>query len=242
PCENSIDGVSDRDFVVEMHSDISMIAMHLSRFAEEMILFCSQQFKFIELDESFSTGSSIMPQKKNPDIAELVRGKTGKIYGNLMAILTTLKGLPLAYNKDMQEDKQTLFESIDSILDSICVTKGMIKTAKINSHNMLSACKSGYLNATDCADYLTKKGLAFRDAYKVVGKLVKWAIVEDLALSDIYLDKLKEFSPLFDEDIYQAIDIKNCVIKRNSYGGPAPTQVEAQISNLYKFISEHKEK
>lgn len=242
PCENSLDGVSDRDFVVELHSIISMIAMHLSRLSEEIILFCTQQFKFIELDESYSTGSSIMPQKKNPDIAELIRGKTGKIYGNLMAMLTTLKGLPLAYNKDMQEDKESLFYSIDSIIDAIKLINGMVSTAKINKDKMLYACNGGYLNATDCADYLTKKGLAFRDAYKITGKLVKVAIEKEKTLSEIDLDELKNFSPLFENDVYNAIDIKECVLKRNSYGAPAPNQVKIQINNLCDFIADNKEK
>lgn len=236
PCQNSLDGVSDRDFVVELHSVIAIVSMHLSRLSEEMILFCTQQFQFVDIDESYSTGSSIMPQKKNPDIAELIRGKTGRIYGNLMGILTVLKGLPLAYNKDMQEDKENLIYSVDSIKDALTLTAGMIKTLTVKKDKMSDAAKYGYLNATDCADYLTKKGLPFRDAYKITGKIVKKAIEDNKSLEMFTLEDFKYFCPKFEKDIYEAINIENCVIKRNSYGGPSPKQVKEQIREIEAFL------
>lgn len=213
--KNSLDGVSDRDFVIELISDISIIMMHLSRFSEEIILWCSWEFKFIELDDSFSTGSSIMPQKKNPDITELIRGKTGRVYGDLMSILTVMKGLPLAYNKDMQEDKEAVFDSVDTVNVCIKTLIPMLDTMKVLKENMKSAAQKGFINATDCADYLVKKGLPFREAYKVTGNIVAYCIDNNKTLETLTLNEYKKINDLFEEDIYSAIDLINCVNKRN---------------------------
>ena len=237
---NSIDGVSDRDFVVELASDIALIMMHLSRFSEEIILWSSWEFKFIELDDAYCTGSSIMPQKKNADIAELVRGKTGRAYGNLMAILTTLKGLPLAYNKDMQEDKECIFDSIDTVLQCLPIFGEMLKTITVLKDNMLLAAQKGFINATDCADYLTKKGVSFRDAYKLSGQLVSYCIDNNKTLNNLLLQEYKNFNSLFEEDIYKAIDLKTCVEGRTSYGGPSKQAVEKQIEICKDFLKKCK--
>ena len=233
---NSIDSVSDRDFAVELASAISLIMMHLSRFSEEIILWCSWEFKYMELDDSFATGSSIMPQKKNPDIAELVRGKTGRAYGNLIALLTMLKGIPLAYNKDMQEDKELLFDSIDTVKDCLKIFIPMLKTATFLKDNMYNAAKKGFINATDLADYLAKKGMPFRDAYKLTGNIVRDAIISNDTLDTIKLEKYKEYSNLIDSDIYEAIDLKNCVAKRLSFGGTSKEMVLKQIELLEKEL------
>ena len=237
---NSIDGVSDRDFVVELANDIALIMMHLSRFSEEIILWSSWEFKFIELDDAYCTGSSIMPQKKNADIAELVRGKTGRVYGNLMSILTTLKGLPLAYNKDMQEDKECIFDSIDTILQCLPIFRDMLKTITVLKDNMLLAAQKGFINATDCADYLTKKGVSFRDAYKLSGQLVAYCIDNNKTLNTLTLQEYKNFNNLFEEDIYNTIDLKTCVEGRISYGGPSKQAVEIQIKAVKDFLKKHK--
>lgn len=230
--KNSLDGVSDRDFVIELASNISIIMMHLSRFSEEIILWCSWEFKFIELDDAFSTGSSIMPQKKNPDISELIRGKTGRVYGNLISLLTMMKGLPLAYNKDMQEDKEAIFGSIDNVKICIETLVPMIQTFKVNKENMKKAALKGFINATDCADYLVKKGIPFREAYKITGNIIAYCIDNDKDLENLTIDEYKQMNNSFDKDIYEAIDLKNCVISRNVEGGPAPQQVKKRIEEL----------
>ena len=229
---NSLDGVSDRDFAVELASAASIAMMHLSRFSEEIILWCSWEFKFIELDDAYSTGSSIMPQKKNPDIAELVRGKTGRVYGDLITLLTMLKGIPLAYNKDMQEDKEAIFDSLDTLNQCLKIFKPMLETIKVNKENMRNAAKKGFINATDLADYLVKKGMAFRDAYKISGSLVAYCIDKNIVLEDIPLEVFKEYSTLFDMDVYPEIDIERCTFKRTSQGASAMESVEAQIKAL----------
>ena len=235
--ENSLDGVSDRDFVIELLSDISIIMMHLSRISEEIILWCSWEFKFIELDDSFSTGSSIMPQKKNPDITELIRGKTGRVYGDLFTILTVMKGTPLAYNKDMQEDKEAIFDALDTV--NLCITTldPLVETMKVKKENMKKAAAEGFINATDCADYLTVKGVPFRDAYKIVGNLVKYCIDNNTILEKLDISIYKNFSEVFDEDIYDVIDLINCVNKRNVPGGPASDQVKRQIDQAKKNLN-----
>ena len=229
---NSIDSVSDRDFAVELASAISLIMMHLSRFSEEIILWCSWEFKFMELDDSYATGSSIMPQKKNPDITELIRGKTGRAYGNLIALLTMLKGIPLAYNKDMQEDKELLFDSIDTVKECLSIFTPMLHTATFIKENMYNAAKKGFINATDLADYLAKKGMPFRDAYKLTGSIVLDSIKENVTLDEIKIEKYKEYSSLIDNDVYSAIDLKNCVDKRLSFGGTSKEMVLKQIKLL----------
>ncbi len=226
---NSIDSVSDRDFCLELMSAFAVLMMHLSRFSEEIILWSSWEFKFVELDDSYTTGSSIMPQKKNPDMAELVRGKTGRVYGDLMALLTTLKGLPLAYNKDMQEDKEAIFDSIDTVKKCLRVFTPMIATMKAIPENMYAAAGKGFINATDLADYLVKKGMPFRTAYKIVGQTVARAIDEKKVLDELSLDTLKEFSPLFEADVYEEISLETCVSKRISAGGTGAGSVGAQI-------------
>lgn len=231
---NSIDGVSDRDFCVEFLSNCSMIMMHLSRFSEELILWSSWEFKFIELSDSFTTGSSIMPQKKNPDMAELVRGKTGRVYGDLMALLTTLKGLPLAYNKDMQEDKECVFDAVETLNNCLSVFTPMIKTMTVLKDNMYKAAEKGFINATDLADYLVKKGLPFRSAYKISGQVVAECIKKDKVLESLELSEYKKFSPLFEEDLYSEINLLNCVEKRISEGGTSEKSVSEQI----KFVKE----
>ncbi len=233
---NSLDGVSDRDFCVESAAALSLIMTHLSRFSEEIILWCSWEFKFIELDDSFSTGSSIMPQKKNPDIAELVRGKTGRVYGDLFTLLTMLKGLPLAYNKDMQEDKEAIFDAFDTV--SICLKTftPMIKTMTVCKENMRRAAARGFINATDCADYLTKKGVPFRDAYKLTGQLVAYCIEKELTLETLPLAEYKTFSPLFEEDVYEAISLETCVKGRKTVGGPSAESVREQVQKALAAI------
>ncbi len=226
---NSLDGVSDRDFALELLSCLSIMMMHLSRFSEEICLWCSWEFKFVTLADSFSTGSSIMPQKKNPDITELVRGKTGRVYGDLMTLLTAMKALPLAYNKDMQEDKEALFDALDTADLSLSVLAPMLRTATFHPANMKKAAAKGFINATDCADYMVKKGLPFRDAYKIVGQLVKYCIDRELTLDELPIAEYRQFSLVFDEDVYQAIDLLTCVSQRNLPGGPAPVAVKATI-------------
>ena len=233
---NSIDAVSDRDYVIELASDISITMMHLSRFSEEIILWSTSEFGYIELDDAFSTGSSIMPQKKNPDVAELVRGKTGRTFGNLMALLTVLKGLPLAYNKDMQEDKEAIFDSIDTIKMCLSVFTDMFATIKVNKQKMKTSASGGFMNATDVADYLTKKGLPFRDSYEISGKLVAEAIKLGYTFENMPLEVYKKFSIKFENDIYEAVDIERCALSRNSLGGPAINQVEEQIEFIKKEI------
>ena len=227
---NSIDGVSDRDFCVELMSCISILMMHLSRFSEEIILWASWEFKFIELSDAYTTGSSIMPQKKNPDMAELVRGKTGRVYGDLMALLTTLKGLPLAYNKDMQEDKEAVFDAVETVKMCLKVFAPMIETMTARPENMKKAAQGGFINATDLADYLVKKGLPFRSAYKISGQIVAQCIREGLVLETLPLEEYRKYSELFDEDLYQQIDLLTCVQKRISEGGTSVSSVEAQIA------------
>ncbi|MBO5873382.1 MAG: argininosuccinate lyase [Clostridia bacterium] len=231
-CENSLDGVSDRDFAVELANALALVMTHLSRFSEEIILWSSWEFKFIELDDAYSTGSSIMPQKKNPDIAELVRGKSGRVYGNLIALLTMLKGLPLAYNKDMQEDKESIFDSVDTVKQCVAIFTPMLKTMTVIEKNMLEAAAKGFINATDVADYLTKKGTPFRTAYKISGTLVAYCIDKGTVLEKLTLDEYKSFSEVFDNDIYDAINLENCTFRRNSEGGTAIESVEKQIKSV----------
>ncbi len=235
---NSIDGVSDRDFCAELLSDFAIIMMHLSRFSEEIILWSSWEFKFVELDDSYTTGSSIMPQKKNPDMAELVRGKTGRVYGDLMALLTTLKGLPLAYNKDMQEDKEAIFDAVDTVKKCIGIFTPMIATMKPIPENMLAAAGKGFINATDLADYLVKKGKPFRTAYKTVGEIVAFCIQNNLILETVPMDKYKEFDSSFSDDLYNEISLKTCVEKRISAGGTGLKSVEKQINYITEFLND----
>ncbi len=235
---NSLDGVSDRDFVIELASCLSMIMMHLSRFCEELILWSSHEFSFVEMDDAFSTGSSIMPQKKNPDVAELIRGKTGRVYGHLMGLLTTMKGIPLAYNKDMQEDKEPIFDALDTVKLCLPVFCDMIATMKINKGNMLKGSKGGFTNATDVADYLVKKGLPFREAHAVVGKMVFYALEHNIALDDLSMDEFAEFSDIIEVDIYDAISMETCVNDRKIAGGPAKKTVEKAITQAEKFIKQ----
>ena len=229
-CQNSIDGVSDRDFAVEFLSGMAQIMMHLSRFSEEIVLWSSWEFKFVELSDAFTTGSSIMPQKKNPDMAELVRGKTGRVYGDLIALLTTLKGLPLAYNKDMQEDKESVFDALDTVKASLDVFCGMISEMNANTENMENAAKTGFINATDLADYIVGKGLPFRTAYKISGEIVAYCIKNGFVLETLPLEKYKEYGDFFEEGVYSALDLKNCVKKRISEGGTGFESVEKQIA------------
>jgi argininosuccinate lyase len=236
PTDNSLDGVSDRDYALEFLSDISILMMHLSRFAEETILWCSWEFRFVTLDDAYSTGSSIMPQKKNPDVSELVRGKTGRVYGDLMSLLAAMKSLPLAYNKDMQEDKEPVFDAVDTVRMCVPVFAAMIDTMTVNKENMRAAAGRGFINATDCADYLTKKGMPFRDAYTVVGNLVYYCQESGKTLEEIPIDELKMASPLFDSDVYDALNMENCVQTRRSFGGPAREETKRQIGEIEKFI------
>ncbi|MBR7110364.1 MAG: argininosuccinate lyase [Clostridia bacterium] len=233
-CENSLDGVSDRDFVIELGSCLATVMMHLSRFSEEIILWCSWEFKYVELDDAFSTGSSIMPQKKNPDIAELVRGKCGRVYGNLMGILTVMKGLPLAYNKDMQEDKEGIFDSIDTVLACLEVFTPMMETVKFNRENMRKSAGGGFINATDVADYLTGKGIPFRTAYKVTGEIVAYCIKNGKVLETLSLDEYKSFDKTFEQDVFEAVNLENCLKKRTSYGGASTAKT--QIDNLKAYL------
>ncbi|MBQ8906973.1 MAG: argininosuccinate lyase [Clostridia bacterium] len=233
---NSIDGVSDRDFCVELLAAFATVMMHLSRFSEEIILWCSWEFKFVELDDSYTTGSSIMPQKKNPDIAELVRGKTGRVYGDLLAMLTVLKGLPLAYNKDMQEDKEAIFDAIDTVKQCLTVFPPMLAGMRVCKENMLAAAQKGFINATDLADYLTKKGLPFRTAYKISGQAVAYCIKEGKVLDSLTLEEYRGLCPQVDEGVYEAIDLYTCVTKRISAGGTGPDSVKAQLAFVKEFL------
>ena len=236
PCMNSLDGVSDRDYVLELASILSIVMVHLSRFSEEVILWSSWEFKFIELDDAFSTGSSIMPQKKNPDITELIRGKSGRVIGNLNTLLIMMKGLPLAYNKDMQEDKEALFDCIDTVKNCISTLIPMIDTMDVLKENMLLASKKGFINATDVADYLVKKGMPFRKAYKITGSIVAKCIDDNVTLDEFKISDYKKYSDLFDEDIYKAIDLKECVNNRRSFGGPNPLLVKEHIRYVKELI------
>ncbi len=236
-CLNSIDGVSDRDFAVELISDLALLMMHLSRFSEEVILWSSWEFRFVELSDAFTTGSSIMPQKKNPDMAELVRGKTGRVYGDLMGLLTTLKGIPLAYNKDMQEDKEGVFDACDTVKMCLDVFTGMISTMNVRTDNMKQAAQKGFINATDLADYLVKKGLPFRSAYKISGKIVADCIHSGQILETLPIEQYKTYHDCFDADVYDAVDLENCVNRRTSFGGTAVSSVETQIKAVKEQIA-----
>ena len=238
PTDNSMDSVSDRDYAIELLSNLSILMMHLSRFSEEIILWCSWEFKFVDLDDAYSTGSSIMPQKKNPDVAELVRGKTGRVYGSLITLLTVMKGLPLAYNKDMQEDKEPVFDAIDTVEMCIPVFTAMLDTLTVLPKNMRNAASGGFINATDCADYLTKKDMPFREAYMIVGRLVNLCIKAGETLDTLPLKDFRSISNLFDADVYQALELKTCVNGRKVYGGPAKEAVEQQIANIKAFVEE----
>ena len=236
-CRNSLDGVSDRDYALELMSTLSILMMHLSRFSEEIILWSSWEFKFVQLSDAYTTGSSIMPQKKNPDMAELVRGKTGRVYGDLMALLTTLKGLPLAYNKDMQEDKEAIFDAVDTVEMCLKVFVGMIETLTAIPENMKTAAQKGFINATDLADWMVKNGLPFRSAYKIAGQLVARCIAEGTVLEALPLEVYKEYSDLFTEDVYHAIDLATCVATRISEGGTSVASVEAQIAYVKEQLA-----
>lgn len=242
PSFNSLDGVSDRDFCVECSACIALAMTHLSRFSEEIILWCSSEFGFVELDDAYSTGSSMMPQKKNPDMAELVRGKTGRTYGNLIALLTMLKGLPLAYNKDMQEDKEALFDSFDTLKNCISIFIPMLKTLKINREKMRKAALEGFINATDCADYLVKKGMPFRSAYAVTGKLVAYCIDNGFTFETLPLEIYKQADKSFGEDIYNAVSVEECLKKRGSFGGSSPENIPVQIEIIRTKTAALKEK
>lgn len=229
---NSLDGVSDRDYCIELASAVSILMMHLSRFSEEIVMWCSWEFNFIELDDAYSTGSSIMPQKKNPDITELIRGKTGRVYGDLMTLLSMMKNLPLAYNKDMQEDKEAIFDAIDTVKLCLSTFIPMFRTMTVLKGNMRKAAAKGFINATDCADYLVKKGMPFRDAYKITGTLVARCIELDTTLEDLDIKEYRKLTDVFDEDVYKAINLETCVMQRNVDGGPAPEAVARQIEQL----------
>ncbi len=239
--DNSLDGVSDRDYCIEISSALSILMMHLSRLSEEIISWCSWEFKFIELDDAYSTGSSIMPQKKNPDVCELIRGKTGRVYGSLTTLLTMLKGLPLAYNKDMQEDKEAVFGAIDTVKQCLEVFTPMFATMTLRRDNMRKAASGGFINATDCADYLTKKGMPFRDAYKTVGRLVNQCIQTEETLDTLTLKDFAAISNSFGEDIYEALDLRTCVGERRVIGGPAPEEVTRQIERIETFVADVQE-
>ena len=234
--QNSLDGVSDRDFCMELASVLSIIMVHLSRFSEEIIMWCSWEFKFVELDDAFSTGSSIMPQKKNPDIAELVRGKSGRVFGDLMTLLTVMKGIALAYNKDMQEDKEAIFDAVDTVKMCLTAFTPMIDTMKVLTENMRKAAANGFINATDCADYLVKKGLPFRDAYKATGTLVAICIEKKTTLEELPIEEYKKICEVFDEGVYEAISLENCVNGRKVIGGPASENVKAQVKRVRELI------
>ena len=238
PTDNSMDSVSDRDYAIELLSALSILMMHLSRFSEEIVLWCSWEFKFVELDDAYSTGSSIMPQKKNPDVAELVRGKTGRVYGSLITLLTVMKGLPLAYNKDMQEDKEPVFDAIDTVELCVPVFAAMLDTLTVKEKNMARAASGGFINATDCADYLVKKGMPFREAYMIVGRLVNMCIKTGESLDTLPLKDFRAVSGLFDEDVYDALQLKTCVNGRKVYGGPSEESVLKQIELIEGFVNE----
>ena len=237
PCPNSMDGVSDRDFCIELASAMAVCMMHLSRLSEEIILWCSWEFKFIELDDAFTTGSSIMPQKKNPDVTELIRGKTGRVYGDLNTLLVMMKGIPLAYNKDMQEDKEAIFDAVDTL--SLCLTTitPMLDTMRTLPANMRRAAAAGFINATDCADYLTKKGMPFRDAYKLTGQMVADCIAKGKVLEELTMEEYQSYSPLFEQDVYAAVDLVNCCEGRTSYGGPSAASVRRQIQQAEEALA-----
>ena len=235
--KDSMDGVSDRDFCIDLLSSLSVIMMHLSRFCEEIILWSSHEFKFVELDDAYSTGSSIMPQKKNPDMAELIRGKTGRVYGHLMGMLTMMKGLPLAYNKDMQEDKEAVFDAVDTVKMCLPVFTNMIKTAVFNKKNMYNAAKGGFTNATDAADWLVKNGVPFRDAHAILGQLVLYCINNNKALEDLSLDEFRAISPVFDETVYDAISVEKCVEARKIPGRPSPEYIKKLIELNKEYLS-----
>lgn len=238
PCQNSMDGVSDRDYLIELLSALSTIMMHLSRFCEEIIIWNSNEYRFVEIDDSYSTGSSIMPQKKNPDIAELIRGKTGRVYGALVSILTVMKGLPLAYNKDMQEDKELTFDAIDTVKGCLALFNGMLSTIKFNKSIMEASAKKGFTNATDAADYLVGKGVPFRDAHGIIGRLVLYCIDKNLALEDLSLAQFRQFCEAFDEDIYEAISLENCVNKRNTAGAPGREAMARVIALNEEYLKQ----
>ncbi|MEG2081239.1 MAG: argininosuccinate lyase, partial [Oscillospiraceae bacterium] len=234
--QNSLDGVSDRDFCLELASALSILMVHLSRFSEEIVLWCSWEFKFVELDDAFSTGSSIMPQKKNPDITELVRGKSGRVFGDLLTLLTVMKGLPLAYNKDMQEDKEAIFDAFDTVKMCLTAFIPMLDTMTALPENMRKAAAGGFINATDCADYLVSKGLPFRDAYKATGEIVALCIKEGLTLETLPLERYKEICDLFDNGVFEAINLDKCVNDRTSLGGPAPKNVRMQAKRIKEML------
>ena len=242
PTDNSMDSVADRDYAIELLSALSILMMHLSRFSEEIILWCSWEFKFVELDDAYSTGSSIMPQKKNPDVAELVRGKTGRVYGSLVTLLTVMKGLPLAYNKDTQEDKEPLFDAIDTVELCLPVFAAMVDTLTVRPRDMARAAAGGFINATDCADYLTKQGVPFRDAYTTVGKLVIYCTETGKTLEELTLEELVKVDKHFGPDVFVALNMENCTAMRRSYGGPAKEETTHQIEAIRKFIAQRRTK
>jgi len=237
--ENSLDGVSDRDFAIELASCISIIMMHLSRFCEELVLWSSTEFSFIEMDDAFSTGSSIMPQKKNPDVAELVRGKTGRAYGSLVTLLTMMKSLPLTYNKDMQEDKEAIFDTVDTVKMCLPVFTKMLASAKINRSKMYKAAQGGFTNATDMADYLVKKGIPFRSSHEIIGKMVLYCINQDKAIAELSMEEFNQFSDKIEDDVYSQISLEKCVSSRNLPGGPAAESVKRSIEKGYKFLENY---
>lgn len=236
PTANSMDGVSDRDYLLEFESALAIIQMHLSRFAEEVIIWNTNEYRFVEIDDGYSTGSSIMPQKKNPDMAELIRGKTGRVYGSLMSLLTVMKGLPLAYDKDMQEDKEEAFDAMDTVKNNIALFDGMLATLRFNRDVMEASAKNGFTNATDAADYLVRKGVPFRDAHAVIGRLVLYAIEQKKALDDLQLEEFQKFSPAFDRDVYEAISLKTCVEKRITKGAPSRDSLETEIREAQDYL------
>jgi argininosuccinate lyase len=236
--QNSVDSVSDRDFCIELTGALSILMMHLSRFSEEIVLWSSWEFRFVELSDDFSTGSSIMPQKKNSDMAELVRGKTGRVYGDLTTLLTMMKGLPLAYNKDLQEDKEAVFDAFDTVKICLSVFAPMIETMTVHPENMKKAAAEGFINATDCADYLVKKGMPFRTAYKIVGQLVSTCMQQHQTLEALPLAEYKQFSELFEDDIYAVVDLVRCMKSRTSQGGTSPESVQQQIAYLTEFMND----
>ena len=239
PTRNSIDSVADRDYLLEFLFTLSTIMMHLSRFSEEIIIWNSNEYQFVEIDDTYSTGSSIMPQKKNPDIAELVRGKTGRVYGALMSLLTTMKGIPLAYNKDMQEDKEVAFDAMDHAENCVILFAGMLQTMKFNQNRMADSAKNGFTNATDAADYLVVKGVPFRDAHSIIGRLVLTCIDKNCSIEDLSLDELKAISPVFEQDVYDAISLKTCVEKRLTIGAPGPKAMEEVVCGNLKYLDEY---
>lgn len=238
PTENSIDGVADRDYCIELLSDFSLIMQHLSRFSEEIIIWNTNEYRFIEISDAYSTGSSIMPQKKNPDIAELVRGKTGRVYGALTTLLTALKGLPLAYNKDMQEDKEAFFDALDTVSDSIVLFNGMLATTTFNKEIMAASARNGFTNATDAADYLVNNGIPFRDAHGIIGRMVLYCIDKKCALDDLTVEEFRSFCPAFNEDVYEAISLKTCVEKRNTIGAPGKLAISRMLDKCAEYLGQ----